>query len=227
MIQIYLDKKSFKNAKIVYACSEMVKQEAVTYYNIFPHRIKVLYPPINLDKFKPVENKTEVKKQWNLEEDKVYFLLVSTSHKRKGLDLLTKVFNQLPQNYVLLVAGTPFQSKTANIKSLGFVKEMTTLYQAADCLLHPAVYEPFGQIISEAFACHLPVIVSNRVGAKELISPKTGQIINTLQVQDWEKAIKNFNPNNYSFENIESILETVSLKKHMKNMLDWAVIKNE
>jgi glycosyltransferase involved in cell wall biosynthesis len=51
ILQIYLDKKAFSSAKVVYACSEMVKSEIVAYYKISPTHVKVLYPPVNLKNF--------------------------------------------------------------------------------------------------------------------------------------------------------------------------------
>lgn len=225
MLQIYLDKKSFSSAKIVYACSEMIKAEIQDYYKIEEKQIKVLYPPINVAKFNKLLSKESAKKTFNLKNDKRYFLLVSTSHKRKGLDLLQKVFKKLPQNYVLLVAGTPFDSDVENIVSLGFIKNVEVLYRAVDYLLHPAVYEPFGQIITEAFATRIPVIVSNKVGAKEFVNSTNGVVVETYNVDEWVKAIIELENQSFSFEGIEQVLENLSLEKHMELMLNWAIVK--
>ena len=225
MLQIYLDKKSFSNAKIVYACSEMVKEEIQEYYKIDETQIKVLYPPINVGTFNNLTPKKIAKEQFNLSNDITYFLLVSTSHKRKGLDLLEKVFQQLPANYVLLVAGTDFESKIENIKPLGFVKNVETLYNAVDYLIHPAVYEPFGQIITEAFASRVPVLVSEKVGAKEFVNDTNGLVIKSYDVNDWVEAILSLESKKFSFEGIEDSLAKLSLENHMELMLNWAFIK--
>ena len=225
LLQIYLDRKSFGSAKVVYACSQMIKDEIQDYYKIDPNQVKVLYPPINVSKFNNLVSKTEAKQQFNLEDNNKYFLLVSTSHKRKGLDLLEKVFKKLPKNHILLVAGTSFQSDIENIKSLGFIKNVEILYRAVDYLLHPAVYEPFGQIVTEAFASRVPVLVSNKVGAKELVNQTNGVVVESFKVDDWVKTINDLNKKEFSFNGIEQVLENLALEKHMEHMLNWAIIK--
>ncbi len=226
LLQICLDRKAFSSAKVVYACSKMIKDEIITYYKIPPNQIEVLYPPVNLSMFNISLPKQEAQEKYKLDPKNKYFLFVSTSHKRKGLDLLLKVFKDLSENYVLIVAGTSFECDLHNVISLGFVKEMNDLYRAVDVLLHPAVYEPFGQIVSEAFACHLPVIVSNKVGAKELITAKNGLVVDSLQKEDWIKAIEIILSKPFDFENMDKLLNELSLEKHMENMLNSALLRN-
>lgn len=224
-MQLYLDKKAFKNAQVIYACSQMVRNEIISYYNIPPKNVQVLYPPINLRRFNQQLDKQAMRAKWNLNREDKLFLLVSTSHKRKGLDVLQKVFAQLPSSYKLLVAGTSFNSTLENVVSLGFVKDIQEIYAAVDMLLHPAMYEPFGQIVTEAFAARIPVIVSNRVGAKELVNAQRGKIISSLRPADWVAAIEAVDWNAFNFNNIDELLEELSLAQHMTKMLNWAKLK--
>jgi len=92
-------------------------------------------------------------------------------------------------------------------------------------LLHPAIYEPFGQIITEAFAAHLPVYVSNRVGAKELVNKQRGKVIPSLDPADWLAAIQSIEWSTFSFEDIDGLLEELALPEHMARMLNWAKLK--
>ena len=48
-------------------------------------------------------------------------------------------------------------------------KDVKPFYGAADALVFPTLYEPFGNVALEAFACGLPVITSTHSGAAELI----------------------------------------------------------
>lgn len=225
LVQLYLDRKAFTNAKVVYACSTMVKEEIIKYYGIKEDKVKVLFPPTNTDKFNLQISKEAAKAKWDLNEDKTYFLLVSTSHKRKGLNVLLKIFRGLdPEKYILLIAGSNFESPIENVKSLGFVKDMNSLYRAVNFTVHPAIYEPFGQIVVESLACETPVIVSSKVGAKELINEDVGEVVEGLNVDLWkekliEVATKSYFKSKNSFKRNELSLDT-----HMKKMLEWSVI---
>jgi glycosyltransferase involved in cell wall biosynthesis len=50
--------------------------------------------------------------------------------------------------------------------------QLPAVYRAADLLVLPSHYEPFGLVINEAMVCGCPVVVSDRVGAKfDLVRP--------------------------------------------------------
>jgi len=56
----------------------------------------------------------------------------------------------------------------SRVRFLGFVNqsELPATYTAADILVLPSAYEPFGLVVNEAMLCRCPVIVSDRVGAR-------------------------------------------------------------
>lgn len=226
-VQLYLDRKAFNNAKVIYACSSMVKNEIIRYYGIDPDKIRVLYPPTNILKFNNSITRNDARQKLSASADKKYFLFVSTSHKRKGLDILLKVFRQLDKDkFHLWVAGSEFSSPLENVTSLGFVKDMQHYYRAADFVVHPAQYEPFGQIVVESLACNTPVILSENVGAKELVNEDTGIIVPDLKEESWKKAIEKSVENKFFTSENSFDVNELSLETHMKNMLNWSVIKN-
>jgi glycosyltransferase involved in cell wall biosynthesis len=60
------------------------------------------------------------------------------------------------------------------VRFLGFVNQtqLPSAYRAADFFVLPSLFEPFGLVINEAMLCGLPVVVSDRVGAKfDLVRP--------------------------------------------------------
>jgi glycosyltransferase involved in cell wall biosynthesis len=60
------------------------------------------------------------------------------------------------------------------VRFLGFMKQsqLPSVYRAADLLVLPSHYEPFGLVVNEAMLCGCPVAVSDRVGAKfDLVRP--------------------------------------------------------
>ena len=62
------------------------------------------------------------------------------------------------------------------MRFLGFVNQtqLPAIYTAADLMVLPSTYEPFGVVVNEAMLCGCPVVASDRVGAaRDLIAPVT------------------------------------------------------
>jgi len=84
---------------------------------------------------------------------------------------------------------------------LGFISDQdrNRLYGVADCAVFPSLYEPFGIVALEAMAAHVPVVVSEVGGLREVVqhaetgitvypgSPESCAwgIVHTLQHPEW------------------------------------------
>ena len=116
----------------------------------------------------------------------MYHAAVSIDRPRaKGLPLLLDAVATLPKNeYELAVAGSPGRQfrPLGNVKYLGFVREMADLYRAVDLTVLPAIYEPFGLVVTESIACGTPVITAAEVGATDVISPTSGIVLDRLNI---------------------------------------------
>jgi glycosyltransferase involved in cell wall biosynthesis len=56
--------------------------------------------------------------------------------------------------------------------------DLGDIYRRASCLVLPSRFDSFGQVVVEAMACGLPVIVTENVGARDLVeSGKNGWVI--------------------------------------------------
>jgi len=199
-IKIWLDKKSFKNSQLILACSKMVQYELVNDYGQPASKIKLLPLPVDTSNFNKElkQAQLQLKKKYGLSEDRINFLFVSTGHKRKGLDLLLEIFaDSRLADVNLYVAGTKFRSKLANVYSLGFCDQIYELYAAADALLHPAHYEPYGLVIPESIACGTPVITAAGVGASYLVEPRLGIVCSDLSKEVWLEEISSFKPERF------------------------------
>jgi len=223
-IQIYLDRQSFNQSSIIYAASQFMKNELITLYGIDSQKIKVLYPPINTKQFYPVQDevKTQIQKKYQIDPEAKSFVFASSGHKRKGIELLLKVFAELnPKKYKLYVAGYPkVKTSLPNVFNLGFCKKMMEVYNAADFTIHPASYEPFGQIIAESILCHTPVIISSKVGAKEVITKNTGLLIQGFEPNLWIEQLKSVRKEAF-FNSDEPLITDLSIDSHMKTMLGF------
>jgi glycosyltransferase involved in cell wall biosynthesis len=70
-------------------------------------------------------------------------------------------------------------------------QELATAYASADVFVFPSTTDTFGNVILEAQACGLPVVVSDSGGPKELVEDKAnGLIARSHDVEDFARAIR-------------------------------------
>jgi len=142
-------------------------------------------------------------------ERKKILLTVGRLIKRKGHAwFLENVFNQLPDNYIYLIAG--FGPECDMLKSiirkldiagkvylLGHVSdtEKHYLYQIADLFIMPNISVPddqegFGIVVLEAGSHGLPVIAADLEGIRDaVVDGKTGRLVNEKDVKGFLGAI--------------------------------------
>ncbi len=221
--QIYMDRRAYAAPGRILACSQMMKDEVVELYGADPEKIEILYPPTDTARFNlgVKERREAYRKKYGFSEGKRSFLLVSASHSRKGLPLLLEVFAQLAnENVELWVAGKEaVPTGLSNVRGLGFVKETEELYAAADCTVLPAVYEPYGQVVSESILCGTPVLVSEMVGAKSVVENGVGKVIESFALEDWVREVKEFSGQDFSFDSEFAVRHGLSLEAHMQRIL--------
>jgi UDP-glucose:(heptosyl)LPS alpha-1,3-glucosyltransferase len=98
-------------------------------------------------------------------------LFVANDYRKKGLGGLLLALSKLSENVVLAVVGNPVQLSEfrAVVQELGLVSrvfflgsmiDMTTVYRAADFLVHPTQEDTFAMVVLEAMAHGLPVVVT-------------------------------------------------------------------
>lgn len=101
-------------------------------------------------------------------------LFVGRLSAEKGVDILIKAWEQLPDIPLTIVGDGPEKARMqikapSNVRFLGSCssEEVRVQMAAARCLVIPSIwYETFGMVVTEAFAASLPVIAS-RIGALE------------------------------------------------------------
>lgn len=99
-------------------------------------------------------------------------LFVGNDYQKKGLPVLLKALQQLPDEVFLAVVGNAvqisgFQDEVRagglekRVFFLGALKDVGPAYRAADCLAHPTLEDTFAMVVLEAMAHGLPVVVSS------------------------------------------------------------------
>lgn len=222
-INIRGDKRAFKHSEVIFACSSMVGDEVEELYGTPKNKIEVLYPPLNTTRFYKDESKS--KREWKelcgLDPDKKHILIVSSSNKRKGVPLAIEVMKLLQnENIELVVAGNKgTASKWVNY--LGFIKDPSNLYRAANLTIHPAVYEPFGQVVSESIACGTPVLISEKTGAKDIVTDDNGRVLEGYDPEVWAKHIRQMLDAPQQMPDNTKLINNLSLDTHINTMLQF------
>lgn len=118
------------------------------------------------------------------------FLFCGATIRRKGFDLLLAAFERVaaaaPASSLRVVGprgdawGLLQGCAGERIQVAGPVgqPELAEELRRADCLVLPSRNDSYGMVVAEALACGLPVLVSEMVGAKELVTPgRNGWIV--------------------------------------------------
>lgn len=114
--------------------------------------------------------------------DIVKILFAGNPTKRKGVDLLFKLADELPKNCVLqATSGARDISSIThpNIEWLGKVPhhEMPLIYQNADILFFPTFREGLSLVTLEAMSCGLPIVSTLNTSQSEAICSEKGGIL--------------------------------------------------
>jgi glycosyltransferase involved in cell wall biosynthesis len=144
----------------VFTLSEWARQSMIVDFELDPSRVTVIYVGTNLSI--PVE--VGVPRRPN------QILFVGIDWKRKGGALLVEGFRKLRERYPdaeLVIAGCAPKIDCPGVRVEGFLdpgdpdaqRRLGRLYQESACLALLSSFEPLGQVIVEAFAVGLPVMV--------------------------------------------------------------------
>lgn len=110
----------------------------------------------------------------------VTFLFAGASIRRKGFDLLVDAFaavrEQAPEAVLRLVGPrgelAPLADGHPGVIAIGTVPQpaLAEELRGADCLVLPSRNDSYGMVVAEALASGTPVLVTDMVGAKDLVA---------------------------------------------------------
>ncbi|MCS7202712.1 MAG: glycosyltransferase family 4 protein [Dictyoglomus sp.] len=157
-------------------------------WKIYRREAKVIYPPVDLSKFKPID----------INKKKDFFVTVSRLVPYKKVDLIVKTFNNLKLPLVVIGSGSEEKKlrKIAekNIEILGWQPDHQVYKYLAEAQgFIFSAEEDFGIVPVEAQACGTPVIAYKRGGAVEsVIEGKTGIFFEEQTEESLKNAILRF-----------------------------------
>ncbi|HVE09753.1 MAG TPA: glycosyltransferase family 4 protein [Paraburkholderia sp.] len=179
--QIELERRQYREAKLIVAHSDLMRDELRELYGIADSKIKVMYPPIDHTRFTPVDaaRRAQLRREFGFADDEIVLLFPSSSHERKGLPLIEAALRKLGAPFVLAVAGRPTAHPASRVRYLGYVNSIEDAYRAADFTILASTYEPFGMAGIESVMCGTPLICPPTLGCSAAIAPHAKRVFAT------------------------------------------------
>lgn len=163
------------------------------------------------------EKKNSVRKKFHMSPDNIVLLFVGSMIHRKGFDLLVRSFEKIQKLYPqcrLLLVGPRNRDENPSLDEayinnqldwlaardiadkvslLGLVNDrndLAQIYQASDLFVFPSRMEGLGNVVLEAMASGLPIVVSNLPVLKGIIADhKNGLIVAMEDVDAITEAV--------------------------------------
>ncbi|MBT3417610.1 MAG: glycosyltransferase family 4 protein [Flavobacteriales bacterium] len=201
--KIYLKKfqSACNRADKIIAISQQTKSDIIEFLKIEATKIEVVYQGCNkvFQSSISEEKIIEVFKKYKLPQN--FLLNVGTIEERKNLLTILKSIKELPtQQLVVIGKGTDYKNKCQKYISdnnlqnrITFLsglelEEMAAIYQKAEIMIYPSVFEGFGIPILESLFCKTPVITS-KGGCFSETGGNHSIYINPLSVSEITAAI--------------------------------------
>jgi len=188
--------------------AKRIKEELIRIYGVAEGKIEVIYEAAE-EVFRPVSKEKaarEVKQKYGIKGD--FILHVGILRPRKNVLTLLKAFNKLRSDYssrvkLVLVGRAGFKSDSLfrfiadqnlseEVIHLNYIpdKDLMYLYNAAEVLVFPSLYEGFGLPTIEAMACGTPVLASKIQPMLEIIGD-AGLFVNPHDVTGMSEKMYN------------------------------------
>lgn len=197
---------SLNRADAIIAVSENTKEDLENIYGIDPAKVRVIYNGVNSE-FREIEGSEEInrlKKEYEL--PKKFILYLGTLEPRKNIKRIIKAYRAYRDNErtktKLVVAGgkgwlyedifelVEEEGLGSEVVFTGYVEneELVSLYNLAESLIFPSLYEGFGFPVLEAMACGTPVITSN-VSSLPEVAGEAAILVDPREVEEIVKGI--------------------------------------
>jgi glycosyltransferase involved in cell wall biosynthesis len=177
--------------------------------------IRVLHPPIDLDRFERSASRTEARRRLGLPGAAPLLGVVAQITPWKGQDTAVRALARLrerhPDAELVLAGGTTFTSRATrfdnrtylaglerlvaelgldrHVHFLGPCDDVSAVLASLDVLLVPSWEEPFGLVMVEAMAAGTPVMATSVGGPPEVITDRVdGRLVPPEQPAPWADA---------------------------------------
>lgn len=201
-----VDRCIYRKYQKILAITPQVKQVLLQKLNISPEKVEVVYNGVEVDKYKQAIAYGE---GTFFEKEAIILVQVSRFQAAKDQKTVIRALALLPQKYKLLLVGdgeTKIEcenlvqalSLQERVRFLGNRVDIPELLKTADIVIQSSHWEGFGLVAVEAMAAGKPIIASDVVGLRDIVSGygllfqkgNEGQLAKEIEALEDEKYYK-------------------------------------
>ena len=173
-----IDRCIYRKYQNILAITPQVKQVLVQKLNINPEKVEVVYNGVEVDKYKQASPYAE---GTFFGKGATILMQVSRFQAAKDQKTVIRALTLLPQKYKLLLVGdgeTKIECGNLvqelclqeRVQFLGSRVDIPELLKTADIVIQSSHWEGFGLVAVEAMAAGKPIIASDVVGLRDIVS---------------------------------------------------------
>jgi UDP-glucose:(heptosyl)LPS alpha-1,3-glucosyltransferase len=187
-VVLSLERRVFAGTPKIVTIARAGKEEIERLYGVPSFRVHVVYNSVDAARFEaPPRERASARAEAGTPSEAHVLLFVGSGFERKGLATAIEALAKLPASARLIVVGkgdtAPYRALASRlavdrrIAWLGPRPDVERWYGAADVVVLPTVYEPFGNVHLEALAAGVPIVTTDRAGGAEIVSEACGTVV--------------------------------------------------
>jgi UDP-glucose:(heptosyl)LPS alpha-1,3-glucosyltransferase len=177
--------------RLLLATSQREAHDLHRWYGVPPEAVRVVPNGVDTDQYSPTRRRyqrAQARRSAGMSPDEVSLLFPANELHRKGFPLLVDavaalrstslridVIGSVDEREARALAGRAGVGRQLHLH--GRVQDPSPWYAAADALVLPTWYEPFGIALIEGLACGLPVVTTARAGASPIVASAGGIVL--------------------------------------------------